>query len=162
VLFGFPFFFFPFLVNFLHILSFHKLMLIFFTRRGRYLRFYNMNKKIILLKRTVYLNNNKSTVISQTHIEWLKLNIKKKKRYDGNTNKVYILNWYRLGEKLSLPFGLRFMVFNATFNNISVISFVSSNPTGPGVLYTTLCDKVCQWLAAGWWFSLGALVSFTK
>jgi hypothetical protein len=22
-----------------------------------------------------------------------------------------------------------------------------------GVLDTTLCDKVCQWLAAGWWFS---------
>jgi hypothetical protein len=21
------------------------------------------------------------------------------------------------------------------------------------VLYATLCDKVCQWLAAGWWFS---------
>ena len=27
------------------------------------------------------------------------------------------------------------------------------------VLYTTLCDKVCQWLAAGLWFSLGTLVS---
>jgi hypothetical protein len=24
-----------------------------------------------------------------------------------------------------------------------------------GVLYTTLCDKVCQWLTAGWWFSPG-------
>ena len=23
-----------------------------------------------------------------------------------------------------------------------------------GVLDTTLCDKVCQWLAAGWWFFL--------
>jgi len=22
-----------------------------------------------------------------------------------------------------------------------------------GVLDTTLCDKICQWLAAGWWFS---------
>jgi hypothetical protein len=22
-----------------------------------------------------------------------------------------------------------------------------------GVLDTTLCDKVCQWLATGWWFS---------
>jgi hypothetical protein len=27
---------------------------------------------------------------------------------------------------------------------------------------TTLCDKVCQWLAAGWWFSLGTLVSSTN
>ena len=30
------------------------------------------------------------------------------------------------------------------------------------VLDTTLCDKVCQWLAAGWWFSLGTLVSSTN
>ena len=28
-----------------------------------------------------------------------------------------------------------------------------------GVLDTTLCDKVCQWLAAGQWFSPGTLVS---
>ena len=28
-----------------------------------------------------------------------------------------------------------------------------------GVLDTTLCDKVCQWLAAGLWFSLGTPVS---
>ena len=27
---------------------------------------------------------------------------------------------------------------------------------------TILCDKVCQWLAAGWWFSLGTLVSSTN
>ena len=30
-----------------------------------------------------------------------------------------------------------------------------------GVLHTTLCDKICQWLATGWWFSLGTLVSST-
>ena len=28
-----------------------------------------------------------------------------------------------------------------------------------GVLNTTLCDKVCQWLATGWWFSMGTLVN---
>ena len=27
---------------------------------------------------------------------------------------------------------------------------------------TTLCDKVCQWLATGQWFSLGATVSSTN
>jgi hypothetical protein len=27
------------------------------------------------------------------------------------------------------------------------------------VVDTTLCDKVCQWLAAGRWFSPGTLVS---
>ena len=31
-----------------------------------------------------------------------------------------------------------------------------------GVLDTTLCDKVCQWFTAGWWFSPGILVSFTN
>ena len=31
-----------------------------------------------------------------------------------------------------------------------------------GVLATTLCDKVCQWIAAGQWFSLGTLVSSTN
>ena len=31
-----------------------------------------------------------------------------------------------------------------------------------GVLNTTLCDKVCRWLATGQWFSQGTLVSFTN
>ena len=31
-----------------------------------------------------------------------------------------------------------------------------------GVLDTTLCDEVCQWLATGWWFSLGTSVSSTN
>ena len=30
------------------------------------------------------------------------------------------------------------------------------------VLDTTLCDKVCEWLAAGWWFSPGTPFSFTN
>jgi hypothetical protein len=31
-----------------------------------------------------------------------------------------------------------------------------------GVLYTTICDKVCQWLATGRWFSSGTTVSSTN
>ena len=31
-----------------------------------------------------------------------------------------------------------------------------------GVHDTTLCDKVCQWLAGGRWFSVGTLVFSTK
>ena len=31
-----------------------------------------------------------------------------------------------------------------------------------GVLNTTLCDKVCQWLVAGQWFSSGTPVSSTN
>jgi len=39
---------------------------------------------------------------------------------------------------------------------------VSSNPLRRGVLETTLCDKVCQLLATGWWFSPGIPVSSTN
>jgi len=35
-------------------------------------------------------------------------------------------------------------------------------PFRRGVLDTTLCDKVCQWLVAGRWFSPGTLVFFTN
>ena len=35
-------------------------------------------------------------------------------------------------------------------------------PLRRGVLDTTLCDKVCQWLAAGRWFSPGISVSSTN
>ena len=35
-------------------------------------------------------------------------------------------------------------------------------PPRRGVLDTTLCDKVCQWHAAGQWFSPGTPVSSTN
>jgi len=35
-------------------------------------------------------------------------------------------------------------------------------PLRQGVLDTTLCDQVCQWLAAGQWFSPGTPVSSTN
>ena len=35
-------------------------------------------------------------------------------------------------------------------------------PFSRDVLDTTLCDKVCQWLAAGRWFSRGTLISSTN
>ena len=36
------------------------------------------------------------------------------------------------------------------------------NGSWRGVLDTTLCDKVCQWLATGRWFSPGTPVSSTN
>ena len=36
------------------------------------------------------------------------------------------------------------------------------NLLGRGVLDTRLCDKVCQWLALGQWFSSGTMVSSTN
>ena len=43
---------------------------------------------------------------------------------------------------------------------ISII--VSGNHQLRGVLDTTLCDKVCQWLAASQWFFLGTPASTTN
>ena len=43
-----------------------------------------------------------------------------------------------------------------------VIKFVSDLRQIGGFLYTTLCDKVCQWLAAGRWFSPGSPFSPTN
>ena len=31
-----------------------------------------------------------------------------------------------------------------------------------GLFNTIFCEKVCQWLTTGWWFSLGILVSSTN
>jgi hypothetical protein len=53
-----------------------------------------------------------------------------------------------------------FMVFNDTFNNISALMLWLRIPIRARC--TTLCDKVCQWLAAGQWFSLGSPVSSTN
>ena len=38
-------------------------------------------------------------------------------------------------------------------------NYLISLSSWQGVLDTTLCDKVRQWLAAGWWFSPGTPVS---
>jgi hypothetical protein len=40
--------------------------------------------------------------------------------------------------------------------------FVAKSHWWRGVLDTTLCDKVCQWLMAGLWFSPGSPVSSTN
>jgi hypothetical protein len=44
-----------------------------------------------------------------------------------------------------------------------ITNVMSSKPLSwQGVLDKMQCDKVCQWLAAGQWFSLGTLVSSTN
>ena len=42
-----------------------------------------------------------------------------------------------------------------------VIKFVSDLRQVGGFLYTTLCDKVCQWLTTDLWFSQGTSISST-
>ena len=46
------------------------------------------------------------------------------------------------------------------YRNLDALFFVDID--AKGVLDTTLCDKVCQWLATGLWFSPGTLVSSTN
>jgi hypothetical protein len=45
---------------------------------------------------------------------------------------------------------------------ISPLSLEFESSWGWDVRDATLCDKVCQWLATGRWFSLSILVSFTN
>ena len=85
------------------------------------------------------------------------------------------------GAKIDYIKGGKVMVFNTTFNNISVIlwqSVLLVEETGVPIedhwscefescswrdlLNTTLCDKVCQWLTTGRWFSPGTPVSSTN
>ena len=44
---------------------------------------------------------------------------------------------------------------------LSPLTLWVRTPLRPGVLDTTLCDKVCQWLTTGRWFSPGTPVSST-
>ena len=45
---------------------------------------------------------------------------------------------------------------------VPIITNIVPIPLRRGVVNTTLCNKVCQWLAAGRWFSLGTPVSSTN
>ena len=54
-------------------------------------------------------------------------------------------------------------IYNYLCNQcISPITLWVWTPLRWGVLDTMLCDKICQWLAAGQWFSPGTLVSSTN
>jgi len=54
------------------------------------------------------------------------------------------------------------LIYNYLCNQcLSPLTLRVRIPPKRGVFDTTLCDKVCQWLAAGRWFSQGTLVSST-
>jgi hypothetical protein len=52
--------------------------------------------------------------------------------------------------------------FTTTNQCLSPLKLWVRTPLWRGVLDTTLCDKVCQWLAAGRWFSSGTPISSTN
>ena len=87
-------------------------------------------------------------------------------------NRMTIFELYLLHVHIILPgavFGRDRMVVGFTTTNVPVQSVpittkvVSSNPVhGDCLLDTTLCDKICQWLATGRWFCPGTSVSSTN
>jgi hypothetical protein len=70
-------------------------------------------------------------------------------------------------KKLTLPVPLLSSygswIYKYPYNHcLSPLFLWVSIPLRWGVLHTSLCDKVCQWLEAGRWFSLGTPVSSTN
>ena len=54
-------------------------------------------------------------------------------------------------------------IYNYVYNRcLSQLTLWVRIPLRRGVLDTVFCDKVCQWLAAGQWFSPGTSVSSTN
>ena len=83
--------------------------------------------------------------------------------------KKYLLNHYKSYFKLNAHQGLSWSqsygswIYNYLCNQcISPLTLWVQIPFRRGVLNTTLCDKVCQWVAAGRWFSTGISVSSTN
>ena len=78
-----------------------------------------------------------------------------------------IMKW-KLQIKNNLPFNRgrhghdRIVVGFITTYAISAYHHLSSNPGHGEPLDTSLCDKICQWLATDQWFSPGPPVSSTN
>ena len=80
--------------------------------------------------------------------------IKNKKRNPINIQN----NWNVISYSTTFKIYFFFQIFNMGVNNLKNIWHRSWR----GVLDTTLCDKVCRWLATGRWFSPGTPVSSTN
>jgi hypothetical protein len=73
------------------------------------------------------------------------------------------LNLSMIGEGPSWPWSYGRWIYNYLCNQyLSPLTLKVWIPFSRGVLDTTLCDKVCQWLATARWYSLGTLVSSTN
>ena len=64
------------------------------------------------------------------------------------------------GPSWSWFYGSTCRIYNYRFNQcLSPLTLWVRTLLSQGELDTTLCDKVCQWLATGWWLSWGTLVT---
>jgi hypothetical protein len=78
--------------------------------------------------------------------------------------------WFRVSYKIKKKQTLTiifFFIINHKYNiNYRLWHIIQTGefefPSWRGTFDTTLCDKVCQWLATGRWFSKGTPVSSTK
>ena len=66
---------------------------------------------------------------------------------------------HRGRDRMVVGFTTTMYLFNQCLSPLTLWVWI---PLRWGVLDTTLCDKVCQWLATGRWFSLDTLVSSTN
>jgi hypothetical protein len=78
----------------------------------------------------------------------------------------FIKVWYTMGEfqvnmRAVLAVIIWYWIYNYLYN-WCLSSLMLWVPIPLSVRCTTLCDKVCQWLAAGRWFSPGTPVSSTN
>jgi hypothetical protein len=71
----------------------------------------------------------------------------------------YYINIFSIQDKIHVHVCVLITQIKVAPNKI-INTFAS--PSWRGVLDTTLCDNVCQWLAAGLWFSPGSPVSSTN
>jgi hypothetical protein len=79
----------------------------------------------------------------------------------GVLNLFLCVYMYWLGPLWSWSYDI--LIYNYLCNRcLSPLTFWVRIPLRWGVLDTTLCDKVCQWIATGRWFSLGTPVSSTN
>ena len=73
-----------------------------------------------------------------------------------------IFNYLQSSEGLSRSWSYGSWIYNYLCNQcLSPLTMLVRTPLRRGVLNTTVCDQVCQWLATGRWFSLDTPVSST-
>ena len=118
------------------------------------------------------LNKKEDQIQCKQHLSWITFIRYAQNRKIGKPNnfKVFGSNKTRLNNKQyvllfergpSWSYGS--WIYNYQHNQcLSPLTLWVRIPLRRGELNTTLCDKVCQWLAADQWFSLVTLVSSTN
>ena len=117
-------------------------------------RVWDIIKKTMLWRKKWIMTKGKSVFIYIVSINLLE---KKPKSISK------ILNWTQNSVTQSWTWSYGSWIYNYICNQfLSPLNLWVRIPLRRGVLDTTLCDEICQWLAAGRLFSLGTRVSSTN